>query len=113
MPQSLASRSDSLALAAAMSRHPAAGAQLVGPAGGGAPVAAGPPADEDSWVVVVVGDGRGGVSAIGRAPLSGQAVGTGLRSPVRLALGALRARLAGPARAGEGLAPPASESPAH
>ena len=87
-------------------------AHLVEPAGGRAPIAAGPPADDDSWVVVVVGDGRGGVSAIGRAPLSGQAVGTGLRSPVRLALGALRARLAGPARADEGLAPPASESAA-
>jgi hypothetical protein len=86
-------------------------AHLVEPVGGGAPVAR-PPADDDSWVVVVVGDGRGGVAGVGRAPLSGPAVGGGLRSPVRLALGALRACLAGPARAGEGLAPPVSESTA-
>src|SRR2546421_218038 len=141
MPQSLASRSDSLALAAAMSRHPAAGARgplptpggtasfatvaalLTGPwrgtdplgfpprpprgerAGALARAAAAPPADDASWVVVGVGDGRGGVAGIGRAPLS-RPPGAFLRSSVRLALGALRARLVGPARADEGLASP-------
>src|SRR5438105_4157740 len=55
-------------------------AHLVEPVGGGAAVAR-PPADDDSWVVVVVGDGRGGVAGVGRAPLSGPAVGGGLRSP--------------------------------
>jgi hypothetical protein len=84
-------------------------AHLVEPVGA---VAALPPSDDDSWVVAVVGDGRGGVAGIGRAPLSRQAVGAGFRSPVRLALGSLRARLVGPARAGEGLAPPAPETPA-
>jgi hypothetical protein len=48
--------------------------------------------------VIVVGDGRGGVAAVGRAPLSRHD-----RLPARLGLGALRDRLAGPARLAEGL----------
>jgi hypothetical protein len=86
-------------------------AHLVEPVESPGSVAGRPPADDDSWVVVVVGDGRGGVAGVGRAPLSRPA-GAFLRSPVRLALGALRARLVGPARADEGLASPASESAA-
>jgi hypothetical protein len=58
------------------------------------------PADDDSWVVVVVGDGRGGVAGIGRAALDSAS-----RPPFRLRLDLLRARLVGPARAGEGLGP--------
>jgi hypothetical protein len=58
------------------------------------------PSEDDSWLVVVVGDGRGGVLGIGRARLSGS------RPPVRLRLAALRERLAGPARVAEGLETP-------
>jgi len=58
------------------------------------------PAEDDSWLVVVVGDGRGGVLGIGRAQLSGS------RPPARLRLAALRERLAGPARVAEGLETP-------
>src|SRR5438046_187962 len=153
MPSSLASRNDSLALAAAMSRHPAAGARSAastarGPAPTGTasfatvaalltgpwrvnhpvPFAAGmraapaggpPPPDDDSWVVVVVGDGRGGVAGIGRAPLpadprrpSSRGSGPGPRPPAKLALGALRDRLVGPARVAEGLASAPSGPPA-
>jgi hypothetical protein len=90
-------------------------AHLVEPLDGGAgPVVAGLPPTDDSWVVVVVGDGQGGVAGIGRAPLPGAATGNGVRRaarwgaaaqfPVRLALGALRARLVAGARAAEGLA---------
>jgi hypothetical protein len=91
-------------------------AHLVEPLDGAGPVVAGPPPTDDSWVVVVVGDGQGGVAGIGRAPLPGAATGTGVRraarwgapaefpAPVRLALGALRARLVAGARAAEGLA---------
>jgi hypothetical protein len=76
---------------------------------------AGPPPTDDSWVVVVVGDGLGGVAGIGRAPLPGPATGAAVRrgsrwgrpaefpAPVRLALGALRSRLVAGARAAEGL----------
>ena len=67
-------------------------AHLVENAGGPLPV------DDDSWVLIVVGDGRGGVAAVGRAPLSPLQ-----RPPARLGLGALRDRLAGPARVAEGL----------
>jgi hypothetical protein len=58
--------------------------------------APGPPVDDDSWLLVVVGDGRGGVAGIGRAGLDG-------RPPVRLGLAGLRARLAAGARSAEGL----------
>jgi len=72
------------------------------------------PADDDSWVVVVVGDGRGGVTGIGRAPLArdtrslfghgpGSAGSERFRPPARLGLALLRERLVGPARAAEGL----------
>jgi hypothetical protein len=93
-------------------------AHLVEPAG-----AEGPPGEDDSWVVVVVGDGRGQVAGIGRAMLprampglgfgrrSGWGAPAGLQPPVRLGLGALRDRLVGPARAAEGLAEPAPENP--
>jgi len=63
-----------------------------------------PPAEDDSWVLVVVGDGRGGVTGIARAPLPRTPV-PGLRPPpARLALGALRDFLVDPALAAEGLA---------
>ena len=70
-----------------------------------------PPAYDDSWVVLVVGDGSGGVAGIGRAALPRHAAGAGSPLPARLVLGALRARLVGPARVGEGLADPAAASP--
>ena len=65
------------------------------------------PLDDDSWLVVVVGDGRGGVAGIGRAPLP-RDLGSGIgprpsRPPARLGLALLRERLVGPARAAEGL----------
>ena len=80
------------------------------------PLAPGGALGDDSWVVVVIGDGRGGVAGIGRAALPAGArprrgtptAGSGHRLPVRLNLGALRAALAGPARAAEGLDPTAS-----
>jgi hypothetical protein len=78
------------------------------------PLAGGCPPDDDSWIVVVVGDERDGVAGIGRAALHTAprrrpaAAGFGRRLPDRLNLDALRARLAGPARAAEGLDPPAS-----
>ena len=59
------------------------------------------PLDDDSWLVVVVGDGRGGVAGIGRAPLP-----RGSRPPARLGLAALRERLVGPARVAEGFETP-------
>ena len=74
------------------------------------------PLDDDSWLVVVVGDGRGGVAGIGRAPLPrdlGSGIGAvrrperadqrGSRPPARLGLALLRERLVGPARVAEGL----------
>jgi|SRR5581483_8066988 len=85
-----------------------------------APLPGAPPLEDDSWVVVVVGDGRGGVAGIGRAAIPGP-IGLGarrspawapasdLRPPARLGLAALRERLVGPARAAEGLADPAEE----
>ena len=80
------------------------------------PVAGRCPPDDDSWIVVVVGDGRGGVAGIGRAalhtgprPRPASATGYDHRLPVRLNLDALRARLAGPARAAERLDLPAAE----
>jgi hypothetical protein len=70
-----------------------------------------PPASDDSWVVLVVGDGSGGVAGIGRAALPRQGAGARAPLPVRLALGALRARLVGPAMVGEGLADPDAAAP--
>src|SRR5688572_9141938 len=74
------------------------------------------PLDDDSWLVVAVGDGRGGVAGIGRAPLPrdlGSGIGAvrrperadqrGSRPPARLGLALLRERLVGPARVAEGL----------
>ena len=67
--------------------------------------------DDDSWLVVVVGDGRGGVTGIGRAPLPrdlGSGFGPrGSRPPARLGLAVLRERLVSPARVAEGLETPA------
>lgn len=78
--------------------------------------------EDDSWVVVVVGDGLGGVAGIGRAPLPRQAEeplrrrwsragDPVIRPPARLALAALRERLVAPALAAEGLAEPAAAEP--
>ena len=63
---------------------------------------------DDSWVVVVVGDGQGGVAGIGRSDLPARGV-----HPVatRLSLGGLRARLLTPARVAEGLDGPAVGPP--
>jgi len=71
-----------------------------GPAGLARPVAV-----DSSWVVVVVGDGRGGVAGLGRAALAPPAAGSA-RLPVLIGLAALRARLAGPALAEQGIAGP-------
>ena len=87
-------------------------AHLVEPAGARAADLARSAAADDSWVVVVVGDGRGGVAGIGRASLSEPPAASWARPPVRLGLGALRDRLAGPARAAEGVAPPTGPAPA-
>ena len=94
-------------------------AHLVEPAETGPRGAGVPEVDDDSWLVVVVGDGRGGVTGIGRAPLprdlgsgfgSGRRPGwaspSGSRPPARLGLAALRERLVGSARAAEGLDTP-------
>ena len=95
-------------------------AHLVEPADVLAPSAAGvAEVDDDSWLVVVVGDGRGGVTGIGRAALPrelGSGFGSGWRPagagrfgsrpPARLGLAALRERLVGPARVAEGLETP-------
>src|SRR4051794_13755564 len=79
-----------------------------------------PPPDDDSWVVIVVGDHQDGVAGIGRAGLPG-AAGHGLRRPGRRgwpadprappgrALGALGQCLVAPAGAGEGLGAPADD----
>lgn len=75
------------------------------------PFAGRSPAVDDSWVVVVVGDGRGGVAGIGRATVPRAGAGLGSPMPVRLALGALRARLVGPALAAEGPGEPADQEP--
>jgi hypothetical protein len=92
-------------------------AHLVEPAGAGLSGPGVPPADDDSWAVVVVGNGQGGVTGIGRAPLP-RDVGSGFGhgrgpgwvgrpgAPARLGLVALRERLVGPARAAEGLDEP-------
>ena len=80
-------------------------AHLVEPVGGRRP-----PYD-DSWVVVVVGDGLGGVAGVGRADLPRHGAGAGTPLHVRLTLGALRARLVGPASVAEGLADPAAAAP--
>jgi hypothetical protein len=87
-------------------------AHLVEPAGPAAPALAGRSPADDSWVVVVVGDGQGGVSGIGRASLSRHPAPGPARPAVRLGLGPLRARLAGPARAAEGLASSDCSEPA-
>ena len=94
-------------------------AHLVEPAEFGPQAAEISAADDDSWLVVVVGDGRGGVTGIGRAALprdvglgfgsgrrSGWAAPAGSRPPARLGLAALRERLVGPARVAEGLDTP-------
>lgn len=89
-------------------------AHLVEPAGGPVPRPGSTPLEDDSWVVVVVGDGQGGVAGIGRAPIPGPiglggrrrpdwALTTSARPPARLRLSALRERLVGPARTSEGL----------
>jgi hypothetical protein len=72
------------------------------------PLAGGAAAGDDSWVVAVVGDGRGAVAGVARVavPAGGR---VDRRVAVRLNLGALRGRLAGPALAAEGLGRPASE----
>ena len=87
-------------------------AHLVEPVGAAPGGAIRPPAVDDSWVVVVVGDGRGGVAGIGRAALPLRRAGGDRRPPARLALGALRERLAGPARAAEVLAGATGAEPA-
>jgi hypothetical protein len=94
-------------------------AHLVEPAQPGLFGAEVAPSDDDSWLVVVVGDGRGGVTGIGRAPLPRDvapglgparrpewASPPGSRPPARLNLAALRERLVGPARVAEGLETP-------
>jgi len=87
-------------------------------------VAGSPDLEDDSWVVIVVGDGRGGVTGIGRAPVPRDAeggfrrrpgwaaAGPVIRPPARLALTALRERLVAPALAAEGLADPGGDEPA-
>jgi hypothetical protein len=92
-------------------------AHLVEPAQAELPGTGVAPLDDDSWLVVVVGDGRGGVTGIGRAPLP-RDVGSGFgptrrpgsgghaRPPARLGLAVLRERLVGPARVAEGLETP-------
>ena len=89
-------------------------AHLVEPAQAELPGVGAAPLDDDSWLLVVVGDGQGGVTGICRAPLP-RDVGAGSarrqgwtgqpasRPPARLNLGLLRERLAGPARVAEGL----------
>jgi len=66
------------------------------------------PAD-DSWVLVVVGDGQGGVAAVGRSDLP--AARGGPSGGPRLGLGGLRSRLLGPARRAEGLRSPELATP--
>jgi hypothetical protein len=90
-------------------------AHLVEPGKDSPAIVGSPPLEDDSWVIIVVGDGRGGVAGIGRAAIPRQ-VGAGVRRrpqwaappsasspPPRLGLAALRERLVGPARAAEGL----------
>lgn len=97
-------------------------AHLVEPADPGPTLAGSAPLEDDSWVVIVVGDGHGGVAAIGRAPIPRQsdkasrprpewAAGPTERAPVRLELAALRERLVAPALAAEGLADPVGTEP--
>jgi hypothetical protein len=89
-------------------------AHLVESAEEAPPLPGSPPLEDDSWMVVVVGDGRGGVAGIGRAPLPRPmeagwhrrpdwAPGGDRRPPARLGLAPLRERLVAPARAAEGL----------
>ena len=98
-------------------------AHLVEPAEPGAWMPPSPELEDDSWLVVVIGDGHGGVAGIGRAPIprqpeeasrrrSGWAADPVIRPPARLALAALRDRLVAPALAAEGLAEPAGAEPA-
>ncbi len=78
---------------------------------------AGLPADDDSWVVAVVGDGQAGVAGIARAAVAPAAVRSRQERPRNPRfflprtgdLVALRARLAGPALAAEGFGPPVTE----
>jgi hypothetical protein len=63
---------------------------------------------DDSWVLIVVGDGQGGVAGIGRSDLPAR---THPVVAARLSLGGLRARLLAPARLAEGLDGPAAGPP--
>jgi len=81
-------------------------AHLVEPVGPGSAGPAHPMAVDSSWIVVVVGDERGGVAGIVRAMPAPQPARDPGRLPTRLGLTALRARLAGPARAEQGVAGP-------
>lgn len=94
-------------------------AHLVEPAQAELPGTGIAPLDDDSWLLVVVGDGRGGVAGIGRAPLPRDfrsAVGSEradrrrYRPPARLGLAVLRERLVGPARVAEGLETPGGDA---
>ena len=99
-------------------------AHLVEPAEAAAPLPGSPPLEDDSWMVVVVGDGHGGVAGIGRAPIPRHIDAGARRRPdwaltsgpppaTRLGLAALRERLVAPARAAEGLdEPPGTDEPA-
>lgn len=89
-------------------------AHLMEPAEATALLPGAAPLEDDSWAVVVVGNGCGGVAGIGRASIPreigpgvrrrpGWAPASGPRPPARLGLGALRERLVGPARVAEGL----------
>jgi|SRR5581483_7287263 len=84
-------------------------AHLVEPGGPGAGGSRPPVGVDDSWLVVVVGDGAGGMAGIGRLALAPPGGGPGRARPpgrippsARLAIGPLRARLAGPALAVDG-----------
>lgn len=105
-------------------------AHLVEPAGA-EPLAGPALVEDDSWLVVVIGNGRGGVAGIGRAalprPVPGsrsprpawavaggrpEPVGAGDGGPaVRLNLARLRERLIGPALVAEGLSGPEGDRP--
>jgi hypothetical protein len=97
-------------------------AHLVEPAEPAPSLPGSPDLEDDSWVLIVVGDGRGGVAGVGRAPIPreaaagprrapGWAADGLIRPPARLALQALRERLVAPALAAEGLADPADIEP--
>ena len=82
-------------------------AHLVEPGVSGPGRSGRPVGTDDSWLVVVVGDGRGAVAAVGRLALSrppekGPGPAARAAGLSRLALGPLRARLVAPALAAEG-----------